>query len=109
MAGYYKEAMDTRHSAVAIICDPRYKLDLLDFIYTADGGINAPMYKKSKAHFQHVYSEYKRRAVRSQNLTGRKLRMMLLMLKTVDHQHLKRKRMDKKIGGSIHSMALQII
>jgi hypothetical protein len=63
MAGYYKEAMDTRHSAVAIICDPRYKLDLLDFIYTADGGINAPMYKKSKAHFQHVYSEYKRRAV----------------------------------------------
>ena len=62
MAGY-KEVMDTRHSAVTIICDPRYKLDLLDFIYTADGGINAPMYKKSKAHFQHVYSEYKRRVV----------------------------------------------
>jgi hypothetical protein len=35
----------------------------LDFIYTADSGINAPIYKKSKAYFQYVYSEYKQRAV----------------------------------------------
>jgi hypothetical protein len=108
MAGYYKEAMDTRPSAVAIICDPRYKLDLLDFIYTADGGINAPMYKKSKASNMST-ANINGGQLESQNLTGRRLRIMLLMLKRVNHLQLKRKRMDKKIGGLIHSMALQII
>jgi hypothetical protein len=51
MAGYYKEVIDTRHSTIVIICNPRYKLDLLDFIYIANSRINAPIYKKSKVHF----------------------------------------------------------
>jgi hypothetical protein len=63
MTDYYNRAMDTRHSSVAVICDPRYKLTLLEYLYQSDGGAQAPMYKKAKAHFQHVYNEYKRRAV----------------------------------------------
>jgi hypothetical protein len=55
--------METRHSFVATICDPRYKLRLFSYLYTADGGVNSTAYKKAKAHFQHVFSDYNKRAV----------------------------------------------
>ena len=32
-------------------------------MFNAEGGINAPLYKKGKAHFKHVYSQYNHRAV----------------------------------------------
>ena len=64
LSEYYKKTLVTRHSFVAIICDPRYKLSLLVFMFNAEGSINAPLYKKGKAHFEHVYSQYNRRAVR---------------------------------------------
>jgi hypothetical protein len=64
LSEYYKKTLATRHSFVAIICDPRYKLSLLAFMFDAEGGIDAPLYKKGKAHFEHVYSQYNRRAIR---------------------------------------------
>jgi hypothetical protein len=63
MADYYKKAMDTRHSTVAVTLDPRYKLDLLAYLHQATGGVNSPTYKKAKSHMQHVFSDYKRRAI----------------------------------------------
>jgi hypothetical protein len=63
MVDYYKKAMDTRHSTVAVTLDPRYKLDLLAYLHQATGGVNSPAYKKAKSHAQHVFSDYKRRAV----------------------------------------------
>jgi len=33
-------------------------------MFDAEGGIDAPLYKKGKAHFEHVYSQYNRRAIR---------------------------------------------
>jgi len=63
LSDYYKKALTTRHSFVAIICDPRYKLSVLAFMFDAEGGVNSPLYKKGKAHFEHVYSQYNRRAV----------------------------------------------
>jgi hypothetical protein len=48
---YYKKSIETRHSFVATICDPRYKLRLFSYLYAADGGSNSRQYKKAKAHF----------------------------------------------------------
>ena len=62
MAGYYSKSMATRNSYVALLCDPRYKLEILEFLYEAEGGSNSGGYKKAKAHFEHVYSAYNRRA-----------------------------------------------
>ena len=59
---YFKKSMNTRHSFVSTICDPRYKLAVLAFLFDAEGGANSPNYKKGKAHFQHVYSQYSQRA-----------------------------------------------
>jgi hypothetical protein len=70
---YYKKALTTRHSFVAIICDPRYKLEVLSYLFEADGGVNAVQYKRGKAHFEHVYSDYKRRANGLADLERRRL------------------------------------
>jgi hypothetical protein len=63
LADYYKKSMETRHSFVATICDPRYKLRLFAFLFAAEGGVNSSAYKKAKAHFQHVFSDYNKRAI----------------------------------------------
>jgi hypothetical protein len=67
MKEYYKEAIETCHFFVAIICDPRYRLAFLEHVYRAEGGrlsgTNAPAYKVAKAHFQHVYNKYKDMAI----------------------------------------------
>lgn len=60
---YYKKSLETRHSFVATICDPRYKLNLLEYIYDANGGTNSTAYKKAKSHFEHVWGQYNRRAI----------------------------------------------
>jgi hypothetical protein len=60
---YYNKAIATRHSFVAILCDPRYKLAALEFLFDAQGGVTSPGYIKAKAHFQHTFSQYKRREV----------------------------------------------
>lgn len=59
---YYKESLLTRPAMVAVICDRRYKLQLLEYLYHAQGGARAPEVKKAKAHFQAVYGQYDRRA-----------------------------------------------
>jgi hypothetical protein len=59
---YFKKSMTTRHASVALICDPRYKMEVLEFMFEAEGGVNSPWYKKGKLHFQNVYSDYSRRA-----------------------------------------------
>ncbi len=60
---YYKSSMQTRHSFVATILDPRYKLELFAFLYEAEGGQQATAYKKAKGHFKHAFSQYQQRAV----------------------------------------------
>ena len=59
---YFKKSMNTRHSSFSTICDPRYKLAVLAFLFDAEGGANSPNYKNGKSHFQHVYSQYSQRA-----------------------------------------------
>ena len=56
LSDYYKKALTTRYSFVTIICDPRYKLSVLAFMFNVEGGADSPLYKKGKAHFEHVYS-----------------------------------------------------
>jgi hypothetical protein len=63
MIDYYKEAISSRHSFVAIICDPRYKLKALEFLFDASGGIESTGYKRAKIHFQYIYSQYQKRAI----------------------------------------------
>jgi hypothetical protein len=60
---YYDKSMATYHSSVATICDPRYKLQYFEFLYEAQGGANATAVKKAKSHFEHVFSDYNRRAI----------------------------------------------
>jgi hypothetical protein len=58
MEDYYKEAISSRHSFIAIIYDPRYKLKALEFLFNASGGIKSTGYKRVKGHFQYIYSQY---------------------------------------------------
>jgi len=51
MEDYYKEAISLRYSFVAIICDPRYKLKALEFLFNALRGIESTGYKRAKGHF----------------------------------------------------------
>jgi hypothetical protein len=60
---YYKEAISSRYSFVAIICDPRYKLKALEFLFNASSGIESTSYKRAKIHFQHTFSQYQKRAI----------------------------------------------
>ena len=64
LADYYKKSMETRHSFVATICDPRYKLKALAFFSQATGSLKSLLAIKGKAHFKHVYGQYNQRAVR---------------------------------------------
>ena len=48
---YYKDAISSRHSFVAIICDPRYKLKALEFLFDTSRGIESTSYKRAKIHF----------------------------------------------------------
>jgi hypothetical protein len=59
--GYLDKALKSRHSCVALLCDPRYKLKILGYLYDAEGGENSEVYRRAKAHFQSVFSAYKRR------------------------------------------------
>jgi hypothetical protein len=52
------------HSSVATICNPRYKLQYFEFLYKVQGGANAIAVKKAKSYFEHVFSDYNRRAIR---------------------------------------------
>jgi hypothetical protein len=63
ISDYYKKAIATRHSFVAIIADPRYKLEALAYLFEADGGVDARDYKLAKNHFQHTFSQYKKRSI----------------------------------------------
>ena len=63
LSEYYKKVLITRYSFVIIIYDPWYKLSVLVFIFNTKGGAESVAYKKGKAHFEHVYSQYNRRAV----------------------------------------------
>ena len=51
LSNYLKKALKTRHSAVALLCDPRYKLRVLGFLFDHDGGTDNSTYKLAKAHF----------------------------------------------------------
>jgi hypothetical protein len=48
---YFKKTMATRHTFVLLICDPRYKLEVLEFLFEAKGGIASALYRKGKSHF----------------------------------------------------------
>ncbi|KAG4427139.1 hypothetical protein IFR05_017378, partial [Cadophora sp. M221] len=61
---YFKKSIATRHSFVAMICDPRYKLQMVSFLFDADGGTRSPQYIKAKHHFERVFSDYKSRAIK---------------------------------------------
>jgi hypothetical protein len=60
---YLKKALNSRHSCVAMLCDPRYKLNILRYLYAAEGGERSSVYTRAKAHFQSVFSSYQRRAI----------------------------------------------
>lgn len=62
MEEYLKKAMLTRNAFVALICDPRYKLSGLEYLFGADGGTLATQYKVWRGHFETIYSRYKQRA-----------------------------------------------
>ena len=64
---YFKKSIAIRHSFIALICDPRYKIEVLEFLFDAEGGANSALYKKGKAHFQYVYSDYSRRVILIKN------------------------------------------
>jgi hypothetical protein len=59
--------MATRHSFISLICDPRYKIEVLEYLFDTEGGVRSSSYKKGKLHFQHVYSDYSRRAALIKN------------------------------------------
>ena len=59
---YFKKSMATSHSFVVTISDPRYRLVVFEHLFEADGGVQAPLYKKGKVHFEHTYRQYKLRA-----------------------------------------------
>jgi hypothetical protein len=47
---YLKKALNSRHSCVAMLCDPRYKLNILRYLYAAEGGERSSVYIRAKAH-----------------------------------------------------------
>ena len=60
---YYKKSIVTRLLAVVLICDLRYKLELLAYLYAVEGGITSDSYRMVQAHFEYVFSKYNNRAV----------------------------------------------
>jgi hypothetical protein len=63
LTDYFKKSMSTRHSFVATICDPRYRLEYYEYLFEAQGGANSTEYKQGKEHFEHVFNDYNKRAV----------------------------------------------
>jgi hypothetical protein len=61
---YYDKSMATYHSSITTICNPQYKLQYFEFLYEVQGGANATAVKKAKSYFEHVFSDYNRRAIR---------------------------------------------
>ena len=61
---YFRKALNTRHSFVAMICDPRYKLQMVSYLFASTGGTQSTLYKKGKAHFERVFSNYETRSVK---------------------------------------------
>jgi len=55
MTDYYKEAISSYYLFVAIICNPRYKLKALDFLFDATRGTESTGYKRAKMHFYYTY------------------------------------------------------
>ena len=64
---YFKKSIAIRHRFVSLIYDPRYKIEVLEFLFDAEGGVSSSSYKKGKLYFQHVYSDYSRRAALVKN------------------------------------------
>jgi hypothetical protein len=63
LTDYFKKSMSTRHSFVAIICDPCYRLKYYEYLFKAQGGANSTQYKQGKEHFEYVFNDYNKRAV----------------------------------------------
>ena len=42
-------------------------MEVLEYLFDAEGGVRSSSYKKGKLHFQHVYSDYSRRAALIKN------------------------------------------
>ena len=59
--------MATRYSFISLICDPRYKIEVLEYLFDTKGGVRSSSYKKGKLYFQYVYSDYSRRAALIKN------------------------------------------
>jgi hypothetical protein len=60
---YHEKLIATYYSSVTTIYNPRYKLQYFEFLYESQGGANAIAVKKAKSHFEHVFSDYNRRAI----------------------------------------------
>jgi hypothetical protein len=59
---YFKKSMATRYLFIATIIDPRYKLAVFEHLFAAEGGVRSSLYKKGKAHFETIYSQFKSRS-----------------------------------------------
>jgi hypothetical protein len=103
---YYKKSLATRHSWVATICDPRYKLALFGFMFEADGGQDSVQYKKGKAHFHTSTASMQGELESSRNMHVKQLQMQQLILKKNDPNH---QNLGRKIGESILCMGSQNI
>jgi hypothetical protein len=64
---YFKKSITIRYSFITLICDLRYKIEVLEFLFDAESRANSALYKKEKAHFQYVYSDYNRRTILIKN------------------------------------------
>jgi len=60
---YYKTSITTRSAFVALICDPRLKMEVLAHLFDADGGVGSHSYQRARNHFVHTFREYKKRAI----------------------------------------------
>jgi len=59
--------MATRHSFISLICDPQYKIEVLEYLFDTKGGVRLSLYEKGKLHFQHIYNNYSRKAALIKN------------------------------------------
>jgi hypothetical protein len=55
MDDYYKKTMMFRAAFVATVVDPRYKLQIFKWEFSATDGEQSSVYKKGKAHLETVY------------------------------------------------------
>ena len=64
---YFKKSIVIRYRFVSLIYDPRYKIEVLEFLFDVERGVSSSSYKKRKLYFQYVYSDYSRRAALVKN------------------------------------------